>query len=167
MKTDKQSTADMQHLADVLDKHRVAMFTLLEDDGTLSSRPMTALHLDAQGAVWFMASRKTWASQIGAGNEPVNLAFSSDGTHVSISGHARMDDDAARKEDLWTPAGRPWFSGPDDPDLVLLAVHPVRAEVWHGPDNAVSRAIGMAASIVAGREIGLGHKDVVTPGTAG
>jgi len=165
MKTDKQASPEMQHLADVLADHRVAMLTLLEDDGTLSSRPMTALHLDSQGCVWFMTSRKTWASQIGAGNEPVNLSFVSGGDQVSFSGHAALVDDDDRKRVLWTAAGRPWFTGPDDPDLVLLAVQLQRADIWNGPDNSVSRAIAMAASMVAGREIGLGHKEVVQPAT--
>jgi general stress protein 26 len=163
MKTDKQANADMQHLADALQDHRVAMFTLLENDGTLSSRPMTALHLDAKDTVWFMASRKTWASLLAKAERPVNLALTRDGQYISLSGHASLVDDPVRKQALWTPAGRPWFSGPEDPELVLIAVRVQRAEIWDGPDNAVSRAIGMAASIVAGREVGLGHKDVIEP----
>lgn len=49
-------------------------------------------------------------------------------------------------------------------DLVLLKVTPQRTDIWDGPDNAVTRTLGVVASIVAGREVGLGQKNVVLPG---
>jgi general stress protein 26 len=160
-----QANQDMQHLGEMLKGHRVAMLTLFEGPTGLNSRPMTPLEMDANGAIWFMGSRKTLQQHVNTGGEPVNLAFVGDGNYVSIAAKAELVDSIDRKQALWTPAGRPWFSGPEDPDLVLLTVRPVRAEIWDGPDNAVSRAIGMAASVIAGREIGLGHKEVIEPAT--
>ena len=53
--------------------------------------------------------------------------------------------------------------GEDDPDLTLLRITPERAEIWDGPDSQVLRMAAMAASVVAGRPIGLGDKEDVRP----
>ena len=163
MKIEPQTSPDMSHLAQKLHGHRVAMLTLLEASSALTSRPMTPLEMDAEGAIWIMASREAMQRQLGTGPEPVNLAFMghADGDYVSIAGTAELIDDPARKDELWTASGRPWFDGPKDPDLVLLKVSPHKAEIWDGPDSVVTRTLAMAASVVAGREIGLGHKEVI------
>jgi general stress protein 26 len=169
MKTQPQPNDDMEHLASKLKGQRVAMLTLLESRSDLRSRPMTPLEIDEQGALWFISSRKTMGKHFDgasghAARVSANLAFMREGDYISVHGHAELDDSPERKTALWTAAARPWFSGPDDPDLVLLKVVPAGAEIWDGPDNAVVRAIGMAASVLTGREIGLGHKDVITVG---
>jgi hypothetical protein len=47
---------------------------------------------------------------------------------------------------------------------VLLKVTPQRADIWDGSDIAVTRTLGVVASIVAGCEVGLGRKNVVLLG---
>lgn len=165
MKVRQQSTAAMSHLAEILEGHRVAMLTINEPPTGLTSRPMTPLELDRDGAIWFMASRKTMLPLVkkDQGPELVNLAFvrhdASD--YVSLAGEAELIDDVQRKHELWMLAGRPWFDGPTDPDLVLLRIKPRRAEIWDGPDSRAIRVLAMAASVVAGRQMGLGHKETL------
>jgi general stress protein 26 len=66
--------------------------------------------------------------------------------------------DRALIRSMWTAAAKPWFpEGPEAEDLALLEVRPTHAEYWDGPSNMVSRALAMAASIAAGRPIGLGE----------
>ncbi len=163
MKTQPQSDPDMRHLAKKLEDHRVTMLTLHEPGAGLSSRPMTPLEMDRDGAIWMIASRETLP--LGSEAAPVNLAFigRDEGDYISVAGRAECVDDAARKKELWTAAARPWFDGPDDPKLVLLKVSPERAEIWDGPDSAVTRTLSMAASVIAGRPVNMGHKEVVEP----
>lgn len=153
----------LQPLADKLEDLRVGMLTLREPQNGLCGRPMTAIEMDEQGAIWFMASRKSTAPLLGSAPQQANLSFSagSDSNFVSIAGMASMSDDADRKKALWSLAARPWFDGVDDPDLTLIRVSPGHVEIWDGPDNAVSRVLSMAASVVAGKEIGMGHKETV------
>ena len=164
MKTYPQATADMTHLADKLEKHRVAMMTVIEDGIHLHSRPMTPLEMDSQGAIWIMSSHRTMDALLAGGGQPVNLAFMnhSDSDYISVVGHAELVDDLARKQELWTLAARPWFEGPEDPKLALIRVKPTTADIWDGPDSSLGRVLAMTASVVAGREVGLGHKDTVT-----
>ncbi|MDQ2778970.1 MAG: pyridoxamine 5'-phosphate oxidase family protein [Pseudomonadota bacterium] len=163
MKIHQLDDARLKPMAEKLGSARVAMMVLDEPANGLCSRPMTALEMDRSGAVWFMASRKTTTPLLGHGPKAANLAFVDDGdsNYVSIAGEASMVDDMARKKELWSPAGRPWFSGVDDPDLTLIKVSPRHVEIWDGPDNAVSRVFAMAASMVAGKEVGMGDKKVV------
>lgn len=160
MKIQKQAEESLERLAARLEGQRIAMLTLAED-GALTSRPLTALEMDDQGAFWFFTSRRTMQPLVGDG-VPVNLAFSDEAkaTYVSIVGRATLVDDPGLKAALWSAAARPWFPGGEhDPDLTLLRVRSERAEVWDGPDSQVVRMAAMAASVVAGRPIGLGDKE--------
>jgi general stress protein 26 len=166
MKTQTQSTDALRHLADKLEDHRVAMLTADEPGHGLTSRPMSPLEMDRSGAIWIMSSRSTMQRLLGNGSAPVNLSFArhDHSDYVSVCGRADLVDDAAKKEDLWTLAARPWFSGPTDPDLTLVRVVPEHVEIWDGPDSTAIRVLAMAASVVAGREVGLGHKETIDTG---
>jgi general stress protein 26 len=51
--------------------------------------------------------------------------------YLSISGRARLIDNAGLVEELWSLSARIWFpQGPGDPNLALLYVEPVYAESW-------------------------------------
>ncbi len=162
MKTLPQSTEAMRRLAEQLEPHRVAMLTLADAQG-LSSRPMTPLEMDADGAIWMLTSRRAMDGLLDLAGGPANLAFfdGKDNDYLSVRGHAELVDDAGRKEALWSAVARPWFSGPDDPDLTLLRLQPQQAEFWDGPDNAATQVLAMAASMVVGRQVGLGHKETI------
>ncbi len=163
MRIEPQNSSELNDLARRLHSHRVAMLTLVEASSGLSSRPMTPLEMDGSGAIWIMASREAMRGRLGKGAQPVNLAFMGHGEsdYVSIAGVAELVDDAERKQQLWSGMGRPWFDGPKDPDLVLLKVTPQTIELWDGPDSVVTRTLALAASVVAGRSVGLGHKDMI------
>lgn len=168
MKIQPQTGDALQHLGETLAPHRVAMLTLDEDAGP-ASRPMTPLEMGGDGAIWFMASRRSLTRPLDQ-STCVNLAFVDHGraSYVSVTGRGSLVDELSRKRELWSIAGRPWFDGPDDPDLVLLRVAPLQAEIWDGPHGSLTRVLAMAASVVAGRELGLGHKEtlVVAPAAA-
>lgn len=167
MHVESQVNEALRRLAQAVENENVAMLTLHEG-AVLASRPMTPLRMDADGAFWFMTSRVALAPFIDARESDgtaVNLAFcaSGDGRYVSVSGRARLVEDARRKQELWTPMARAWFQGPEDADLSLLRVEPLQAEVWQGPGSAVTRLLAQAASTIAGREIGLGEKHTLVP----
>lgn len=157
MKTAPQSNTRLAHVAELIGGIPVAMLTNLEADGSLSGRPMAVLEMDADGAMWFftdLRSAKVEHLRV------VNLAFSDaeHGTYVSLSGHGEIDTDRGRIDRLWTAFARPWFpDGPDSPNLALLKFVPDTADYWDAPSSTMVRAFGMAASVVAGRPIGMGE----------
>jgi general stress protein 26 len=163
MKIQPQTQNLLQPLADLLSRQRVAMFTRTEAANGLVSRPMTPVEMDESGALWFITTRDSLPETTPGEELRVNLAFMDrdDGDYISIAGVADRVDDSARKHALWSAAARPWFDGPDDPRLTLLKVTPRHVEIWDGPDNAASRVLALAGSVLAGRPLGMGHKAVV------
>jgi Pyridoxamine 5'-phosphate oxidase like len=85
------------------------------------------------------------------------------GTYVSITGQGEVVNDDALIKRLWTPAAKPWFpEGPASPDLCLLKVVPLMAEYWDAPDSKMVRMFAMAASVIAGKPMGMGQHEVLT-----
>ena len=162
MKIETQNNPELARLGALIESMSVAMLTTRETDGALVSRPMSPLEMDAHGAVWFFTDRRSEKIEhLGA----VNLAFTdtAEATYVSVSGHGEIDTDRARIERLWTPFARPWFpDGVESPDLALLKIVPATAEYWDTPHGKMVRMFAMAASIVAGKPIGMGENETLT-----
>jgi len=160
----------IDRLDDLIDGERLAMLTRWTPDGQLHSKPMTVLQHDAGGAFWFYIQSDPAHSDADAQYRQVNLAFSNPdkGRHVSLAGQGRVVRDRALIHSLWTAAAKPWFpEGPDAPDLALLEIIPSHAQYWDGPSNMVTRVLAMAASIAAGKPIGLGdHGEIDLTATA-
>ncbi len=156
MKTEHQTSTDLQHVAQLIEDIPTAMMTTVEADGALASRPMAALEMDVDGALWFfidLRSSKVEHLRV------VNLSFTdiAAGTYVSLSGRGEIDTDRGRMERLWTPFAKPWFpDGPDAPTLALLKFVPDAADYWDGPKSGMVRVFGVIASVLAGKPIGMG-----------
>jgi general stress protein 26 len=157
MKIASQTSAELTHVAKLIENIPIAMLTTLDADGAMASRPMTALEMDAQGALWFLIDvQSTKADQLRA----VNLSFTDrdQGAYVSLSGHGEIDTDRARIKSLWTVFAKPWFpSGPDSDNLALLKFVPDQADFWDGPNSKMVRAFGMIASVITGKPVAMGE----------
>ena len=151
MDVETQRSEGMQRVARMIEDIRVCMLTTVDEAGRLVSRPMSALHMDATGAIRFFTSRTS--SKTGQlGN--VNIAFvnESDADYVSIAGRGELEVDREMIEALWTSAAEPWFpKGKDDPDLALLRVDVETAEIWDANDSRMVRLIAMATAVVTGQ----------------
>ncbi len=156
MKAQAQSSADLDHVAELIEDIAIAMLTTVEADGALASRPMAALEMDANGAIWFFTDvRSSKVEHL----RVANLSFTDmdDGTYVSLSGRGEIDTDRARIKQLWTPMAKPWFpDGPDSPNLALLKFVPDAADYWDAPNSKMVRAFSTLVSVVAGKPIGMG-----------
>jgi general stress protein 26 len=156
MQIDPQATEALSHVASLIKSIPVAMLTTLNSDGTLDSRPMAPLAMDRTGALWFFTDLRAAKLQL---LHALNLAFSDpgQGIYVSLSGLGEVSTDRVRIRQLWTVAAKPWFpAGPTSPNLALLKITPDAADYWDAPHSAMVRALGMLASVVAGKPLALG-----------
>ena len=157
MKIATQASAELTHVAKLIENIPIAMLTTLDAEGALASRPMTILEMDAQGALWFFTDvRSSKLEQLRA----VNLSFTDrgQGDYVSLSGHGEIDTDRARIRGLWTVFAKPWFpDGPESENLALLKFLPDTADYWDGPSSKMVRAFGLVASVIAGKPVALGE----------
>lgn len=162
MKIVTQTRPDLAQVAELIKDIPAAMLCNVEADGDLASRPMSALEMDADGAIWFftdLRSAKVERLRV------VNLSFSDSahGTYVSLSGRGEIDTDRGRIERLWTPMAKPWFpDGPTSRDLALLKFVPDAADYWDGPNSKMVRAFGVIASVIAGKPIAMGTQGALT-----
>ena len=165
MKVEEQNSPELRSLAKRIEDSRTAMLTMCDAQGQLSSQPMTVIEMDGDGCLWMLVSNSGHTARMAPGDsgmDTVNLAFSdeSNSTFTSITARASLSNDHQRKESLWSVMARPWFpEGVNDPNLAVLRLEPVKAEIWDGPDSTVLRLIAMAASVVAGKPLGLGDHE--------
>ncbi len=162
MKIQRQTNAELNHVAELIEDMSVAMLANVDAEGALVSRPMAPLEMDTQGALWFftdLQSSKVEHLRI------VNVSFvdADNSTFVSMAGHGEIHTDRERIEELWTPFAKPWFpDGPESRNLALLKFVPHTAEYWDAPNSKMVRAFAMAASVIAAKPIGLGKHESLT-----
>lgn len=156
MKIATQSSAALTHLAKLIEDIPIAMLTTIEVDGTLVSRPMSTLEMDADGALWFFTdTQSSKVNRLGT----LNLTFTDQDSaaYVSLSGRGELDTDRIRIRNLWNMAAKPWFpEGPESKNLALLKFIPDSADYWDGPSSKMVRAFGLVASLIAGKPVGMG-----------
>lgn len=94
------------------------------------SEPLTAqLDDDQVDTLWFFVGKDNRAARGG----PAMAQFVSKGHDffACLSGNARIDNDPATVDKLWSPQVEAWFpSGKDDPNLALLRFDIEDAELW-------------------------------------
>lgn len=159
MKIQTQYSAELTKLGALIEDINVAMLTTVGTGGNLECRPMAPQEMDSQGAIWFLtANHSTKTKHL----DHVNLSFAhpSHGTYVSLSGHATISVNREHIHRLWSVYAKPWFpDGPDSPNVVLFKFIPISAEYWDAPHSATIRLFAMAASIIAGKPVGVGEHE--------
>lgn len=159
MKTANQTNPDLNKLCDLIQDMSICMLTTINSDHALVSRPMSVLEMDSEGVLWFFTDKNSDKTDA---LSAMNLSFAneSNGTYVSLSGYGEINSDTNNIERLWTLFAKPWFpEGVDSSNLVLLRFLPNTAEYWDAPHSKMVRIFAMAASIIAGKPIGLGDHD--------
>ena len=53
--------------------------------------------------------------------------------YLSVTARAEVFRDPAKAAELWKSTDNVWWSGPNDPNVRVLRVTPLRAELWDGP----------------------------------
>lgn len=139
---------DVPVFVDLVKDERTCMFTSIDADGTIISRPMAVQKVDEDGTLWFMSfADAPKIAQLTAHHE-VNVSFASGSTWVSASGTAEIVDDVAKKKELWNPFAEAWFERePESPEVALLRVRVSGGEFWDSPSKP-ARLFGVAKAVV-------------------
>jgi general stress protein 26 len=145
-----------EDIARTIQDIRIAMMTTAEDDGRLTSRPMSVMRVDEDGSVWFLTKDGTHKLEH---LRHVNLAFADrdDADYVSITGSGEVVHDRAAIDALWSPMAKPWFpDGKDDPSLTALRIRSESIEWWDSNTSTMIRLLGMVGAAVTGTTYGDG-----------
>jgi len=147
----EQRQQHIAQLASLIKDVEVAMFTTTGVDGRLYSRPLGTQEVEFDGDLWFATSADSPKIAEIALDPRVNVAYASPSknSYVSVAGTARVVDDRAKIEELWSPAMKLFFpEGKDDPNLRLIHVRAESAEYWDGPGTLLGRALSFVLSAV-------------------
>ena len=133
---------------------KFGMFTTLNPEGKVTSRPMTSQQLDDAGNVWFFTSDESDFVRHLSMHPQVNVSFADpeDSLYVSIAGHAELTRDRAKIDELWSPLVSAWFDGgKEDPHLALVKVHVDTAEYWDTHSSKMTQLYALAKSALTGK----------------
>jgi general stress protein 26 len=149
-------TKHHETLWDLIKDTRFCMLSHRHADGSLHSHPLTTQNrtLAEDGCLYFFVSRKTELGQRLQGDGNVNLAYANPDkdTWVSVTGTARVLEDAAKTKELFSPMAKAWFpGGPQDPDLQLVEVRIDEAEYWNVKENKLLQLLKMGKAASTGQ----------------
>lgn len=149
-------TPSRELLWDLIKNIKFAMFTTRNSSGHMQARPMTTQNkqLDEDDSLWFFMSRGSEPVTDLSVDPQVSVVYANPGndSYVSVSGSARVVDDPAKKQQLWSPPNAAWFpGGVSDPDLVLVQVQIKHASYWDVKANKLVQLFVMAQAAVTGR----------------
>ncbi len=146
-------------LAELIKQAKFAMVTTQCEDDSLRSRPLTTLDTDFDGAIWFIVEGDSEVAREIKASPKVNVAYANadDGKFVAVTGSGHIMRDSAKATELWNPAFKVWFAGPDDPNLAILRVVADKADYWDSPSTSVGRLVGFVKALASGDDSALGR----------
>jgi general stress protein 26 len=125
---------------EIMEKVGVAMLTTQSPDG-LRARPLEARPDRAAGLIWFVTDVRSGKEHEIDAEHDVGLVFidAKEKTYLSITARAEVRRDHAKAAKIWKSTDNAWWNGPDDPNVCVLRVRPITAELWDGPASAAPR----------------------------
>jgi general stress protein 26 len=139
----------------LLEKQDTGMLVSRGEDGLLRARPMAIAKLDDDENIYFITALDSSKVNELVREPSVNVAFQQKGRWVSLAGTAHAIADRTLLNQLWSKSFELWFpDGPEDPNLVVVVVHPDEAEYWDDRGiNRVTFAVRAVKAFAAGERI--------------
>jgi general stress protein 26 len=147
----------------VIERAGVCMMAASFADG-LRVRPMMTLPARDENAILCVTDRRGLKDADIEDSPEVYLTFvyPNENVYLALTGEAfvNLDPDGARS--LWMQNEEAWWSGPDDPNLLVMRVELWRAEMWDSPVNCPVADFQFAKARLFGTKANLGETRKVT-----
>ena len=116
------------------------------------------------GLIWFVTDLRSGKEYEIEAEHDVCLVFIDQGekVYLSLTARAEVCIDRAKANEIWKSTDSACWSGADDPNVCLLRVQPVTAELWDGPASSAVAALEFAEARVTGEKPNLGENRKVT-----
>ncbi len=136
----------------IADKLDPCMFVTRDGDGQ-RVRPVYARVRRDEGAIYILSDSKGCKLDQIEANPHVSLAFSDEraNDYVVINGMAEARHDPDKARDVWRFSDETFFKSPDNPDLRVITVRPVSAELWDGSNLLISGAKLLAERLLGAK----------------
>jgi general stress protein 26 len=136
--TTKSNSEAIEKLRDLVEDVTICMFTTIDNQGIVTTRPLTTINTDDEGNLWFFTNEFGEKILDNSYDNTVYLIYSHPGanTYLYIKGNSHIIIDRNKIEELWKPMLKAWFpSGMDDPKLCLIKVITEEAKYWNSTSN--------------------------------
>jgi general stress protein 26 len=154
------------HLArvwDLIEQVGVCMLTTRFPDG-LRARPVEPRPERAAGLIWFVTDLRSGKEHEIESEHEVGLVFidAKANAYLSITARAEVRRDHAKAAQIWKSTDNIRWHGPDDPNVCVLRIEPLTAELWDGPSSRAVAAFELAKARLTGAPPNLGENRKVT-----
>jgi general stress protein 26 len=152
------------HFLELLKSFKTATVITRALDGGLRGRPMSVGHFEDDGTLWFLTNEQTGKVDEIARDPYAFVSLTDSDKYLVMTGALELVRDVAKAKSLWKEPFRVWFSGPEDPALVLLRFTPDEGEYWNNAGaQGIKQAFRAAKAYVKGEQL----KDTDDPGIHG
>jgi general stress protein 26 len=154
---------EISRVWDIIEKVDVCMLTT-QFPGGLRARPVEARPDRKAGIVWFVTDLRSDKEHEIEREHDVGLVFidSEDKAYLSLTARAEVLRDHAKAAEIWKSTDNIWWHGPGDPNVCVLCVRPLTAELWDGPSSQAVAVFELAKARLTGEKPNLGENRKVT-----
>ena len=148
---------------EIIEGQSVCMLTT-RFDGVLRARPLQPRPDKGEGIIWFVTDLRSGKEREIEAEHDVCLIFTDpdEKAYLSITARAEVCRDPGKAADLWKSTDSVWWSGPKDPNVRVLRVTPLTAELWDGPASEAIVVYEFVKARLTGAEPNLGENRKVT-----
>lgn len=127
----------------IINEVKYAMMTTITfDEKHLHACPMTTNKNELENAkIWFIGDKTTETVKDIQKNPQVNLSYVSadQKNFVSINGTAKLVNDKAKLDELWSPIYAAFYEhGKDDPNVQIICVECNGAQYWTSGNSVIN-----------------------------
>ena len=148
-----QDLGAIEKFRDLVKDVNICMFTTLDENNDLASRPMFTSSVDDEGNVWFFTNEFSEKISEVSKDNLVHLIYSHPvkNIYVDVKGTCSVIIDKKKMEELWDPALKNWFpQGLEDPKICLVKVATEKAHFWNHSSSKMGLFFQMIRSLTKG-----------------
>jgi general stress protein 26 len=148
---------------DIIERVGVAMLTT-HSAGGFRALPVEPRLDRATGLIWIVTDLHSGKEHEIEAEHDVGLVCvdTDERAYLSITARAEVLPDHAKAAEVWRFTDNLWWKGPDDPNVCVLRVTPLTAELWDGPASKAVAAFEFVKARLTGEKPNLGENRKVT-----
>jgi len=148
---------------DIIERVGVCMLTTHSAHG-LRARPLQPRPERDAGLIWFVTDLRSGKGHEIETESDVGLVFmdAEAKAYLSITARAEIVRDHQKAAAIWKSTDNMWWHGPGDPNVCVLKVTPLTAELWDGPASKAVAAFEFVKAQLTGGKPNLGENRKVT-----
>jgi general stress protein 26 len=149
---------------DILEKSSIGMLTTHGSQG-LRARPLDARPDRGAGVIQFVTDVRGLKDDEVENDSRVcfTVIDIAEQAYLSIPGRASVTIDNITAARIWKRTDDVWWpEGPRDPNVRVLTIEPIKAELWDGPASKLVAAYEFAKARLTGEKPDLGENRKVT-----